>query len=70
MTELRLLLIEDSENDAKLLLRELRKADYPLRVERVETAEQLAASLQARSWDLVISDYHLPRFNGIEALGR
>ena len=70
MKELRLLLIEDSENDAKLLLREFRKADYPLHFLRVETAEELAAGLGAHPWDLVISDYHLPRFNGIDALGQ
>jgi PAS domain S-box-containing protein len=70
MKELRLLLIEDSQDDAKLLLREFRKAEYQLHVERVETTEQLAAALEAQPWDLVISDYHLPRFNGIDALGQ
>jgi len=70
MKELRLLLIEDSENDAKLLLREFRKADYQLHFLRVETADELTAGLGAHPWDLVISDYHLPRFNGIDALGQ
>ncbi len=68
MKELRLLLIEDSEDDARLLLRELRKAEYQLQFSRVETPEGLVTSLHAQAWDLVIADYQMPRFNGIEAL--
>jgi sigma-B regulation protein RsbU (phosphoserine phosphatase) len=66
-TPLRVLLIEDSEFDATLLLRILRKGGYDLAHERVETAEQLTAALQHK-WDLVIADYNLPRFSAPEAL--
>jgi PAS domain S-box-containing protein len=68
MTLLRLLLIEDSENDAKLLLRALERQGLTVESRRVETKDQLDASMAAGHWDLVISDYQLPHFDGLEAL--
>jgi len=65
---LRLLIVEDSENDALLTIRELRRAGYEVSFERVETAEAMAAALARQSWDLVIADYALPRFSGVAAL--
>lgn len=65
---LRILIIEDSENDALLLLRELRKAGYQVESERVETAEDMASALAEKSWDLVICDYSLPHLNAPGAL--
>ena len=67
-TPLRVLLIEDSENDAELLLRELRRGGYAPDYERVETPEGLEDALTRRSWDLILSDYAMPRFNGVQAL--
>ncbi|HTG44455.1 MAG TPA: response regulator, partial [Verrucomicrobiae bacterium] len=64
---LRVLLIEDSDFDATLLLRILGKGGYQLDYERVETAGQLQQSL-LREWDLVIADYNLPQFSAPEAL--
>src|SRR6476646_9650600 len=64
---LRVLLIEDSDFDATLLLRVLAKGGYQLEHERVETQEQLHAAL-TREWDLVIADYNLPQFNAPAAL--
>ncbi|WP_298436045.1 SpoIIE family protein phosphatase [Geobacter sp.] len=65
---LRVLIIEDSEDDAFLLLRELRKGGYdPLHL-RVETPEEMRSALATRQWDIAISDYVLPRFSGLEAL--
>jgi DNA-binding NarL/FixJ family response regulator len=64
---LRLLLVEDSEDDAALLLRELRRGGYQPVCERVETAAEMTKALQEK-WDLVIADYILPHFNGLEAL--
>lgn len=66
---LRVLIVEDSENDAELLLRELRRAGYELAHARIETAEAMNAALDGREWDVVIADYTLPQFNAIEALG-
>jgi sigma-B regulation protein RsbU (phosphoserine phosphatase) len=64
---LRVLLVEDSEFDATLLLRLLAKAGYDLYHERVESADQLNEALN-RPWDLIIADYNLPQFTATEAL--
>ena len=65
---LRALLVEDSEDDAELLLLELRRGGYDVVCERVETAEDMRACLRKREWDIVLSDYHLPRFSAPDAL--
>lgn len=65
---LRLLLVEDSEDDAQLILRELRKSGYDAVLERVETAAGFVSALDRELWDLVISDYRMPCFSGLEAL--
>jgi two-component system cell cycle sensor histidine kinase/response regulator CckA len=65
---LKLLLVEDSEDDAQLLLRELSRGGYAVEYERVEVAEEMTRLLKQGSWDLVISDYSLPRFDALEAL--
>lgn len=65
---LNVLIIEDSENDALLILRELQRGGYAPFYERVQTAEEMLASLEKQSWDIVLSDYAMPRFNGINAL--
>src|SRR5438094_9711703 len=65
---LRVLLVEDAEDDALLLADELRGAGYAPELERVETAEAMAASLDRQSWDVVIADYTLPRFSAPAAL--
>ncbi|MEK7666833.1 MAG: EAL domain-containing protein, partial [Pseudomonadota bacterium] len=67
-TPLRILIVEDSEADAELLLRELRRGGYAPECERVETPEGLDAALTRQSWDLIVSDYAMPRFNGLQAL--
>ncbi len=66
--DLHILLVEDSEDDAILLLRELRRRGYEPLVERVETAGQMEAALSARHWDVIISDYVMPAFSGFDAL--
>src|SRR5438105_2426821 len=65
---LRVLMVEDSEDDARLVLRELRGAGYDLTHERVDTAAALEAALDRHSWDLVIGDYSMPQFSGTAAL--
>ncbi|NES19677.1 MAG: PAS domain S-box protein, partial [Symploca sp. SIO3E6] len=65
---LHVLLIEDSEDDALLVLRELRRSNFNLVWERVETAESLRTMMANRSWDAIIADYHLPGFDAPAAL--
>jgi response regulator RpfG family c-di-GMP phosphodiesterase len=65
---LRLLLVEDSEDDAGLILRELKRGGYEVDYQRVETAAAMQDALAGKAWDLVISDYSLPQFNAPAAL--
>jgi signal transduction histidine kinase len=65
---LRALLVEDSEADAALVLAELKRAGYEIVAERVYTAPALQAALARQEWDLVIADYSMPSFTGLEAL--
>ncbi len=66
---LRVLVIEDYEEDALLLQRHLGRAGYAVDALRVETAEGLVDALQhEQPWDLVIADYTLPSFGARDAL--
>ena len=67
---LKVLIIEDSEDDTLLLVRELEKGGYDPVYQRVETAEAMRAALKEKTWDIVLSDYHLPRFSGLQAFLR
>jgi signal transduction histidine kinase len=67
-TPLRVLIIEDSEDDMLLQLRELRRGGYEPTHLRVQTGEELSAALHGQEWDLVLSDYVMPRFDGLSAL--
>src|SRR5829696_4040357 len=67
-THLRILLIEDSEDDARLVLREVQRGGYEVEFERVETAEAMQAALTHQAWDLIICDFSLPRFSAPKAL--
>jgi putative nucleotidyltransferase with HDIG domain len=65
---LRLLLVEDSEDDALLLLREIQSSGYSVDCERVETAEAMSLALEEEAWDVIICDYSLPQFSAPQAL--
>src|SRR3990172_5785074 len=65
---LRVLIVEDSADDALLVLRELRRGGYNVTWERVETAETMRAALTRQPWEIVISDYSMPHFSGPAAL--
>jgi PAS domain S-box-containing protein len=65
---IRLLIIEDSEDDTLLLVRELKRHGYHPVFERVETAEAMHAALTHQSWDVIIADYVLPHFSAPDAL--
>jgi PAS domain S-box-containing protein len=68
MAPLRVLLVEDSEDDALLLAESLREGGFAVDARRVETEEDFRAALREETWDLVIADYVLPRFSGIAAV--
>lgn len=65
---LNVLIVEDNERDAALLVRELSRGDYDLKFERVDTPEGLNAALDRQGWDIIFSDYSLPRFSAPAAL--
>lgn len=65
---LQVLVVEDSENDMKLLLEELQRGGYEAVHERVQTPAELISALQRHAWDVVLSDYVLPQFSGPDAL--
>ena len=66
--ELRVLVVEDSEDDTTFLLRQLRKGGYDPTSLRVESAQGMLKALEENEWDIILSDYNLPGFNGLEAL--
>jgi PAS domain S-box-containing protein len=65
---LRLLLVEDNEDDAYFLLRDLQRSGYAVTCERVDTAPAMRAALEHQPWDIVIADYVMPHFSGLAAL--
>ncbi len=65
---LRLLLVDDSEDDAMLVSRELKRAGYELSFFRVDTPQAMQAALERETWDFVIADYSMPNFSGLAAL--
>ena len=67
-TPLRVLVVEDSEDDLALLIRELTRGGFEPIYERIETTEEMSDALKRREWDIVIADYVLPKFSGIQAL--
>jgi PAS domain S-box-containing protein len=67
-TPLRVLIIEDSEVDCKLLKNHLARGGYEVTSERVETAEAMTAALDRGGWDIVISDHRMPQFSSLAAL--
>ena len=65
---LRVLIVEDSQDDARLLLNELRRSGYTPEFERVETSATMKRALAEKQWDMIISDLTLPQFSGLGAL--
>jgi len=67
-TPIRVLVIEDSEDDALLILRELKKGGYDPKWYVVETPGELSKALDEGQWDIILSDFQMPAFDGREAL--
>ncbi len=68
MRHLRVLIVEDSEDDTLLTLRELRGGGYTVDYVRVDTSEQMQKAIEQQSWDIIIADYTLPAFSAPSAL--
>ncbi len=65
---IQLLIIEDSVDDTFFIVRELQRAGFVVEFERVESAAAMQEALEARHWDVIISDYRMPQFGGDAAL--
>lgn len=65
---LRVLIIEDSEDDKELLLRELKRGDYDVEHGWVERAKDLETALETQAWDVVVSDYSMSAWTALDAL--
>lgn len=67
-TEIRLLIVEDSESDAYILTQQLARCGLKIVHQRVDSAEDLKSALLAAEWDIVISDHFMPGFSSRAAL--
>ena len=65
---IRVLIIEDNEDDTILEIDALIRGGFTIDYERIETREALSLALHEKTWDCIISDYAMPRFSGLEAL--
>lgn len=65
---LRVLIVEDSEFDAQMIIGHVRKGGYEVVAERVETAEAMQRTLGEKEWNIILSDYNLPVFSAPQAL--
>jgi PAS domain S-box-containing protein len=64
---LRVLMVEDSENDAMLISHEIKRGGYDLVTRRVQTEQDMRDALTKEKWDVVVSDYIMPAFDGLSA---
>jgi len=65
---LNVLMIEDSEDDVLLIVRELKKGGYDPVYEQVETIEAMNKALKEKEWDIILCDYKMPKFSGFSAI--
>jgi signal transduction histidine kinase len=67
-TKLRVLLVEDNPSDVELVLLTLRKDGFDVAGDVAETAKEFTARIQATNYDVILADYNLPQWSGMEAL--
>jgi CheY-like chemotaxis protein len=65
---LKLLIVEDSEDDLLLMVREIKHGGYQVAYKRVESEAEMRAALAGEDWDLIVADYTMPHFSGLAAL--
>ena len=66
--KLRVLLVEDNPSDAELILRELRRGGFDVTSDIVQTVEDLTRQVRAQPYQIILADYNLPQWRGIESL--
>jgi len=66
--DVRILFVEDSQDDVSLLVRALERYGFELDYRRVESLPALKEALQKESWDVILIDYMLPSFTGLDAI--
>jgi CheY-like chemotaxis protein len=66
---IRVLIVEDSEDDALLLVRQLKKGGYRPTYDQVDTAEAMSKAIEKQTWDVILCDNSMPSFNALDALG-
>jgi len=67
-TSIRVLIVEDLEDDSRLIIRNLKKGGYNPVYERVETSAAMKKALKEKQWDIILCDYSLPNFNAPSAI--
>ena len=65
---LNILIGEDSEEDALLMLRHLHKAGYEVNSQQVKSADDMVAAIKDKAWEIILCDYKLPGFSAEQAL--
>ncbi len=65
---IRILLVEDSPDDADLVIREIRRNGYDVFFEQIQSAGEMKKALAEKEWDAIICDYSLPQFDAMQAL--
>ncbi len=65
---LRVLIVEDSEDDAALLIRHLERTGYQVEAFRVDARDAFERAIDNATWDVVISDHSMPHFSSLDAL--
>ena len=65
---LKVLFVDDSDDDVWLVLRSLKASGFKVESKRVETSAGMAEALKERPWDVVLCDYRMPQFTAVEAL--
>ncbi|MEX1014900.1 MAG: histidine kinase dimerization/phospho-acceptor domain-containing protein, partial [Candidatus Paceibacterota bacterium] len=66
--KLKALIIEDTEDDLQLLLMHLRNGGYEVEYKCIQTEDDYREALEKSNWEIILSDYSMPEFNGLKAL--
>ena len=65
---IRVLIVDDSEDDALIIVLELKRCGYKPIYKRVDTRNDMLEALHSEEWDIVLADYSMPNFSTAEAL--